>query len=338
MVIVMKQDQGELTKNIRKRAEKLGLQVIVTYGAGQNILALVGDTQKVELGYFAGEEGVEKVYRIQEPYKLASRYANRVDTIIDVDGVKIGGDNFTIMAGPCSVENEDQIIQTAIKVKEYGGEILRGGAFKPRTSPYSFQGLGVEGLKLLRKAKEATGLPIITELMDPHDFDSVYEYADIIQIGARNMANFALLKEVGRCDKPVMLKRGMSSTIKEFLMSAEYIMSEGNEEVILCERGIRTFETHMRNTLDLNIVTAIREMSHLPIIIDPSHATGKASMIEPASRATAAIGAHGLIIEVHNNPHEALCDGAQSLTPEEFKILNDKVRKIHKFVNGGGLC
>lgn len=338
MVIVMKQNQGELTKNIRKRAEKLGLQVIVTYGAGQNILALVGDTQKVELDYFAGEEGVEKVFRIQEPYKLASRYANRVDTIIDVEGVKIGGDNFTIIAGPCSVESEEQIMETALKVKEYGADILRGGAFKPRTSPYSFQGLGLEGLKLLKKAKEATGLPIITELMDPHDFDAVYEYADIIQIGARNMANFALLKEVGKCDKPVMLKRGMSSTIKEFLMSAEYIMSEGNEEVILCERGIRTFETHMRNTLDLNIVTAIKEMSHLPIIIDPSHATGRASMIEPASRATAAIGGHGLMIEVHNNPHEALCDGAQSLTPEEFKILNDKVRKIHTYVNGGELC
>jgi 3-deoxy-7-phosphoheptulonate synthase len=338
MVIVMKQDQGEKTEALKNRAEKIGLQVIVTYGAGQNILALVGDTRKVELSYFEGEPGVEKVYRIQEPYKLASRYANRVDTIIEIEGRKIGGHNFTIIAGPCSVETEAQIIETAIKVKAYGADFLRGGAFKPRTSPYSFQGLGLEGLKFLRKAKEETGLPIVTELMDPHDIDDVYKYADIIQIGARNMQNFSLLREVGRCDRPILLKRGMSSTIQEFLMSAEYIMSEGNERVILCERGIRTFETYMRNTLDLNVVTAIREMSHLPILIDPSHATGKVAMVDPASRAAAAIGAHGLIIEVHNNPKEALCDGPQSLYPEEFKQLNNTVRKIHSLVQKEAAC
>lgn len=338
MVIVIKKDQGDRTDIIKRKAERLGMQVIVTYGKGQNILALVGDTRKIGLEQFEGEPGVEKVYRIQEPYKLASRYANRVDSIIEVEGRKIGGDNFTIIAGPCSVETEAQIIETAVKVKEYGADFLRGGAFKPRTSPYSFQGLGVEGLKLLKKAKEETGLPIVTELMDHHDLEAVYKYADIIQIGARNMQNFSLLKEVGKCDKPILLKRGMSSTIEEFLMSAEYIMSEGNERVILCERGIRTFENHMRNTLDLNVVTAIKEMSHLPILIDPSHATGKVQMVDPASRASAAIGAHGLVIEVHNNPSEALCDGPQSLHPEEFKILTQKVRRIHKLVNEEEAC
>jgi 3-deoxy-7-phosphoheptulonate synthase len=338
MVIVIKKDQGDRTDIIKRKAERLGMQVIVTYGKGQNILALVGDTRKIGLEQFEGEPGVEKVYRIQEPYKLASRYANRVDSIIEVEGRKIGGDNFTIIAGPCSVETEAQIIETAVKVKEYGADFLRGGAFKPRTSPYSFQGLGVEGLKLLKKAKEETGLPIVTELMDHHDLEAVYKYADIIQIGARNMQNFSLLKEVGKCDKPILLKRGMSSTIEEFLMSAEYIMSEGNERVILCERGIRTFENHMRNTLDLNVVTAIKEMSHLPILIDPSHATGKVQMVDPASRASAAIGAHGLVIEVHNNPSEALCDGPQSLHPEEFKILTQKVRRIHKLVKEEEAC
>lgn len=338
MVIVIKKDQGEEIQVIKRKAEKMGLQVIVTYGAGQNILALVGDTQKIELQQFEVMKGVEKVYRIQEPYKLASRYANRVDTIIEVEGRKIGGNHFTIIAGPCSVENEFQIMDTAHKVKEYGADLLRGGAFKPRTSPYSFQGLGLEGLKLLKKAKDETGLPIVTELMDHHDIDAVYKYADIIQIGARNMQNFSLLKEVGKCDKPVLLKRGMSSTIKEFLMSAEYVMSEGNDQVILCERGIRTFETYLRNTLDLNVVTAIKELSHLPILIDPSHASGRVEMVEPSSRAAAAIGAHGLILEVHNNPIEALCDGPQSITPEEFKTLNYKVRKIHKMMKEEEAC
>ncbi len=338
MVIVIKKDQGHEIDMIKQKAKKLGLQVIITYGQGQNILALVGDTQKIELQQFEGMRGVEKVYRIQEPYKLASRYANRIDSIIEVEGKKIGGDHFAIIAGPCSVENEDQLMNTAIKVKEYGADFLRGGAFKPRTSPYSFQGLGLEALKLLRQAKKETGLPIITELMDLHDLEDVYEYADIIQIGARNMQNFSLLKEVGRGKKPVLLKRGMSSTIKEFLMSAEYIMSEGNERVILCERGIRTFENYLRNTLDLNVVTAIKSMSHLPIIIDPSHATGRVEMVEPASRASAAIGAHGLMIEVHNNPLEALCDGPQSLTPEEFKKLNQSVRRIHEMVREDMSC
>jgi len=339
MILVLKNGiSSEEVETLKNELREKGFIPSVVVGKAMTIMGVIGDTTSLRENLILADDRIDRIVRIQEPYKKVNRLFRNEDTIVDIGGCKIGGGNFAVIAGPCSVEDRDQMVETATAVKKAGADLLRGGAFKPRTSPYSFQGLGVEGLKLLRKAKEATGLPIITELMDPHDFDSVYEYADIIQIGARNMANFALLKEVGKCDKPVLLKRGMSSTIKEFLMSAEYVMSEGNENVILCERGIRTFENHMRNTLDLNIVTAIRELSHLPIIIDPSHATGKASMIEPASRATAAIGAHGLMIEVHNNPHEALCDGAQSLTPEEFKILNDKVRKIHDYVNGGGLC
>lgn len=330
MIIVMKKnEEKEKTLKLKEKVEKMGFKVIITIGEGQNILALVGDTLKVEPESFMREEGVEKVLRVQQPYKLASRFVKKDDTIIEVEGRKIGGTNFTFIAGPCSVENEYQIIETAKAVKEAGAHFLRGGAFKPRTSPYSFQGLGVEGLKLLRKAKEETGLPIVTELMDPHDYDAVNEYADIIQIGARNMQNFALLKKVGKGKKPVLLKRGMSSTIQEFLMSAEYIMSEGNEKVILCERGIRTFETYLRNTIDLNVVTAIKEMSHLPIIIDPSHSTGRWNMVLPLSNASAAIGAHGLIIEVHYNPDCALCDGAQSLKPERFEKLVKSSTKIH---------
>lgn len=331
MIIVMKKDvKKEETSKLKEKVEKLGFKVMVTIGEGQSILALVGDTQKIETEKFVREDGVEKVLRVQEPYKLASRFVKKDDTIIEVEGRKIGGNNLTYIAGPCSVETEEQIVKTAKAVKEAGAHFLRGGAYKPRTSPYSFQGLGIEGLKLLKKAKEATGLPIVTELLDSNDYEAVNEYADIIQIGARNMQNFALLKKVGKSEKPILLKRGMSATIQEFLMSAEYIMSEGNENVILCERGIRTFETYLRNTIDLNVITVIKQVSHLPIIIDPSHSTGRWNMVEPLSRAAVAMGVHGLMIEVHNDPDNALCDGAQSLKPQKFKSLVENTKKIYE--------
>ena len=296
------------------------------------VLGLIGDTTKVDITQIQAHRIVEKVLKVQEPYKLASRAFHPADTIIDVCGHKIGGDNLTIIAGPCSVESRDQIITIGKAVKESGAHILRGGAFKPRTSPYSFQGMGEEGLKLLKDTKELTGLPIITEAMSTDDFDLVEEYADIIQIGARNMQNYDLLKKAGKANKPICLKRGMSATIEELLMSAEYIMAEGNQEVIICERGIRTFETYTRNTLDLSAITAIKQLSHLPIIIDPSHATGRWEMIEPMSKAAVAGGADGLMIEVHNDPEKALSDGQQSLRPERFDKLVDSVKKIHAVI------
>lgn len=275
---------------------------------------------------------IDSIEKSSKPFKLVSRAFRKEDTVLEILGQKIGGGHMMIMAGPCSVESEEQLMTIAAAVKASGANAIRGGAFKPRTSPYSFQGMGEEGLKLLAKAREMTGLPIVTELMDTEDFDLVNAYTDIIQIGARNMQNFALLKKVGKGDKPVLLKRGLSATIEEFLMSAEYIMSEGNEKVILCERGIRTFEKFMRNTIDLNVVTAVKEMSHLPIIIDPSHATGRVEMVGPLSRASVAIGADGLIIEVHNNPKEALSDGEQSLTPPAFDKLMTDMAMIHNIV------
>lgn len=268
-----------------------------------------------------------------KPVRLTSRGFQQEDSVIRIGNACIGGGNLMVMAGPCSVESEVQIIGIAKAVKAAGAKMLRGGAFKPRTSPYSFQGLGVDGIDLLMKAREATGLPIVTELMDTEDFDAVHDRVDMIQIGARNMQNFSLLKKVGRGTKPILLKRGLSATIEEFLMAAEYIMAEGNPNVVLCERGIRTFETHMRNTLDLNVVTAIRSMSHLPIIIDPSHATGIREMVEPLSRAAIAIGADGLIVEVHNDPEHAWCDGEQSLHPEAFHRLMDDVTRIRQIIS-----
>lgn len=259
---------------------------------------------------------------------MAGRDFHPNDTIIDVDGVKIGGENIVIIAGPCSVEGEEQLITIAKAVKASGANMLRGGAYKPRTSPYSFQGMQEEGLKLLKKAKEATGLPIVTEIMDEINFDIVEQYTDILQIGARNMQNFSLLKRAGMSKKPILLKRGLSGTIEELLMSAEYIMSQGNPNVILCERGIRTFETYTRNTLDISAVPALRELSHLPIIIDPSHACGRWNMIEPLSKASIACGADGLMIEVHNEPELAVSDGAQSLKPEKFETLMRSIEKI----------
>ena len=329
MVVVMRAGTPETEiEEMARKLEKMGCIPHKTQGENYCIFGLVGDTTKIDLRQIEANKNVERVLKVQHPFKLANKLFHPEDTIIDVDGIKIGGGNISIMAGPCSVESEGQIMSIARSVKALGAHILRGGAYKPRTSPYSFQGLGEEGLKLLKKAKEETGMPIVTEVMCTEIFDIVESYADILQIGARNMQNFPLLKRAGKSDKPILLKRGMSATIEELLMSAEYIMAEGNTEVILCERGIRTFETYTRNTLDISAVPAIKELSHLPIIIDPSHASGKWSMITPLSKAAIAIGTDGLIIEVHNDPENALSDGAQSLKPEKFEELMKEINKI----------
>lgn len=331
MVIVMKKKaREEVIESLSNKMKNLGCEVHKMIGDNQCILGLVGDTTKIDPSQIKANIDVEKVLIVKDPFKLASRDSHPEDTIIDVDGVKIGGGNIVIMAGPCAVENETQIMTIAKAIKASGANIIRGGAFKPRTSPYSFQGMGEDGLKLLRKAKEATGLPIVTEIMDEINFDIVEEYTDILQIGARNMQNFSLLKRAGKSSKPILLKRGMSATIEELLMSAEYIMSKGNQQVILCERGIRTFETYTRNTLDISAIPAIKELSHLPIIVDPSHATGRWSMIEPLSKAAIACGADGLMIEVHNQPELAVSDGGQSLKPEKFEKLMRSIEKIAK--------
>ena len=329
MVIVMKPNAPkEVIEKIEKKMISLGCEINRVQGKDYCIIGLVGDTTKINRGQIQANEYVEKLLIVQHPFKLASRYFHPEDTIIDVDGVKIGGGNIAVIAGPCSVESEEQLMTIAHAVKKSGANMLRGGAFKPRTSPYSFQGMGEEGLKLLRKAKEETGLPIVTEVMDQENFSIVEEYADILQIGARNMQNFSLLKYAGRSNKPILLKRGLCATYEELLMSAEYIMSEGNHQVILCERGIRTFETFTRNTLDISAIPSIRELSHLPIVMDPSHAAGKWAMIEPLSKASIAAGADGLAIEVHNHPELAFSDGAQSLKFEKFERLMRSVDKI----------
>ena len=329
MVIIMNPAAPQVEVNgLIERYENMGLKVHISQGINYCILGLVGETSAIDISQIEASEHVDRVLRVQHPFKLASRLFHPLDTVIDIDGVKIGGDNVVVIAGPCSVENEDQLMETARSVKESGAHMLRGGAFKPRSSPYSFQGMGEDGLKLLRKAKEETGLPIVTEVMDQETFDLVEEYADILQIGARNMQNFSLLKKAGKSKKPILLKRGMSATIEEFLMAAEYIMAEGNLNVILCERGIRTFEVYTRNTLDLSAIPLIRELSHLPIIVDPSHATGKWTMVEPLSKAAVAVGAHGLEIEVHNRPEIALSDGGQSLKPQKFAKLMTEVNRI----------
>lgn len=273
--------------------------------------------------------------KVQEPFKKANRVFHPENTIVDVNGVQIGGKKLAMIAGPCSVETEEQIVGIAQDVKKMGANFLRGGAFKPRTSPYAFQGLKYEGLELLKEAREKTGLPIVTELMSPYDIEKFVEDVDVIQVGARNMQNFDLLKELGKTNKPILLKRGLSATIEEWLMSAEYIMSEGNENVILCERGIRTYETYTRNTLDLSAIPAVKKLSHLPIIVDPSHATGKYWMVEPLAKAAVAVGADGLIIEVHNDPENALCDGAQSIKPSKFEKLVEELKPIATAVGRG---
>ena len=307
------------------------LDVHISHGHDYTILGLIGDTSKVDMELLSSLDIVESVQRISGPYKQCNRQFHPEDTVISVGNAKIGGGNFCMIAGPCSVETEAQIIEVAQKVKQAGADILRGGAFKPRTSPYDFQGLGAEGIRLLLEAKKATGLPIVTEIMSVQYLD-LFADIDIIQVGARNMQNFDLLKELGKTDKPILLKRGLANTLKEFLMSAEYIMSEGNQNVILCERGIRTFDTYARNTLDLTAVPVLHELSHLPVIVDPSHATGKVHLVPPMAMAAVACGADGVMVEVHNDPIHALCDGAQSLKPEQFAVLAEKMRTVRKAV------
>ena len=330
MVIVMK--PGVREEKILALAAQLehnyGVKVGVTNGVGCSILGLVGDTTHIDMGKLTMNADVERVMRVQEPYKKANRKFHPEDTVVNVDGVPVGGGSFTVIAGPCSIESREQIIEVANAVKERGAPLLRGGAFKPRTSPYSFQGMGAEGLELLLEAKAASGLPIVTELMSPRFCELFEEKVDLVQIGARNMQNFDLLKEVGKMSKPVLLKRGLSNTYEEWIMSAEYIMAGGNENVILCERGVRTFETYTRNTLDLSAIPAIRQMSHLPIIVDPSHAAGMYWMVEPLAMAAAAVGADGLMVEVHNDPPHAKCDGQQSLTPEKFGRLMNRIAPV----------
>ena len=309
--------------------KRMDLDVHITEGTEDTVLGLIGDTSRVDMDLLGSLDIVRSVKRVSEPYKQVNRKFHPLDSVIEVGPAKIGGGHFAMIAGPCSVESEDQIIGVAQAVKAAGATVLRGGAYKPRTSPYAFQGLGTQGLELLRAAREATGLPICPALMDLRHLDEFHDI-DMIQIGARNMQNFDLLKEVGKTDKPILLKRGLSSTIQEWLMSAEYIMSEGNERIILCERGIRTYETATRNTLDLSCVPILHELSHLPVVVDPSHATGKAKLVSPLAVAAAASGADGLMIEVHNDPAHALCDGAQSLTPDQFAVLAGKVSKIRE--------
>ena len=309
----------------------MNLDVHISEGHHVTVLGLIGDTSRVDMDLLKSLEMVETVKRISEPFKQANRKFHPNDTIIDVRGAKIGGGNFAMIAGPCSVESEEQIIEVAMAVKASGASILRGGAFKPRTSPYAFQGMKGAGIELLLKAREATGLPIVTEIMNISTLD-LFADVDIIQVGARNMQNFDLLKELGKTDKPILLKRGLANTLQELLMSAEYIMSEGNEKIILCERGIRTFETYTRNTLDISAVTALHELSHLPVVVDPSHATGKAKMVLPMACAATAAGADGIMIEVHNNPACALCDGPQSLTPPQFEEVSKRVKRIREAI------
>ena len=328
MIIVVKDSCEEKQyENLIEWIKDLGLDVHVSRGANSLVLGLVGDTSKVDIDLISSLDIVEQVQRVQEPYKNANRKFHPNDTIVDVSGRKIGGSNFNVIAGPCSVESEKQIIEVAEAVKKAGATMLRGGAFKPRTSPYAFQGLKDTGIELLLKAKRETGLPIVTELLSVTNLD-LFADVDVIQIGARNMQNFELLKEVGKTGKPILLKRGLANTLQELLMSAEYIMAEGDCEVILCERGIRTFETMTRNTLDLSAVPVLKERTHLPIIIDPSHSTGVAKYVAPMSLASVAAGADGLIIEVHNDPQHALCDGAQSLNPAQFATLMTKIKTM----------
>ncbi len=305
------------------------LDVHISEGAHTTVLGLVGDTSRVDMDLLGSLSMVESVKRVSEPFKQANRKFHPKDTVIEVGGARIGGGHFAMIAGPCSVESEEQIIAVAQAVKAAGAQLLRGGAFKPRTSPYAFQGLKGEGIELLLKAKAATGLPIVTEIMNTSALD-LFAQVDVIQVGARNMQNFELLKELGRTDKTILLKRGLANTLQELLMSAEYIMSEGNERIILCERGIRTFETATRNTLDLAAVPVLQSLSHLPVVVDPSHGTGIASLVSPMACAAAASGADGLMIEVHNDPTRALCDGAQSLTPEQFAALSARVRRVRE--------
>jgi len=328
MIAVLKPNatQEQIDK-LTKWLEERGLKVNLSKGEFYTILGLIGDVSKVDTDLLAGLEMVDSVKRISEPFKAANRKFHPDDTVVEINDLKLGGKNFHIIAGPCSVESSEQILAIAKSVKAAGATILRGGAFKPRTSPYDFQGMRADGLELLLEAKKQTGMPIITEIMNVTHLP-LFENVDIIQVGARNMQNFELLKELGNIKTPVMLKRGLANTLQELLMSAEYIMAGGNHNVILCERGIRTFETYTRNTLDLSAVPLLRELTHLPVVVDPSHASGLAKLVSPMALAATAAGAHGLMIEVHNDPPNAKCDGAQSLTPEEFAKVVEKVKRI----------
>lgn len=330
MIAVIKNDATkQQLDNLIDWFNKQGVKVHLSQGEYCTVLGLIGDTTKIDVDLLNGLDIIESVTRISEPFKKANRKFHPDDTIVDVGGVKIGGGNFEFIAGPCSVESKEQVIEIAQAVKASGANLLRGGAFKPRTSPYDFQGLKADGIEFLLEAKKVTGMPIVTEIMSAEHLP-LFEDIDLIQVGARNMQNFELLKALGKINKPILLKRGLASTIKEFLMSAEYIMAGGNEQIILCERGIRTYETYTRNTLDLSAVPVLKELSHLPVLVDPSHATGMARLVKPMAMAAAACGADGLMIEVHNDPPHALCDGAQSLTPKTFDEVAKKVMRIRE--------
>ena len=334
MIIVFKpKTTEEEVKSVALQVEEKGLTTHIVVGEGVTICGIIGDTTRVDPKQIEVDEAVDKVMHVGEPYKLANRAFHPEDSIIDVSGVKVGGDHLALIAGPCSVESKEQVIEIAKAAKAAGANLLRGGAFKPRTSPYAFQGMGSEGLDILVAAKEATGLPIVSELMSAEYIEEFNEKVDLVQIGARNMQNFDLLKEVGkRCIRPILLKRGLSSTYEEWIMSAEYIMANGNPNVILCERGVRTFESYTRNTLDLQAIPVIKKLTHLPIIIDPSHAGGKWWLVEPMAKAAVAAGCDGLMIEVHNNPECALCDGPQSLKPKKYTELIEEIREIAQIV------
>ena len=332
MIVVLKPGTGaEKKEKLIQWLEHQGMRVHISDGDYQTVLGIIGDASRLDLDLVESLEIVDKVSRVTEPFKCCNRHFHPEDTVVSAGGVPVGGGHFAMIAGPCSVETEEQILTVAKAVKAAGADLLRGGAFKPRTSPYDFSGLKARGLELLRIARAETGLPIVTELMDIRDLE-LFSDVDVIQVGARNMQNFDLLRELGHCDKPILLKRGLANTLRELLMSAEYIMAGGNEQVILCERGIRTFADYTRNTLDLSAVPVLHELSHLPVVVDPSHATGLSRLVPSMALAGVAAGADGLMIEVHNDPIHALCDGAQSLRPEEYAQLSEKVRQIRKVV------
>lgn len=334
MIVILKKNAAKQQVELFNTwLHDMGLETHISVGTNHTLVGLVGDTSRVDMESILALDIVEAVRRIQEPYKNANRKFHEADTVITLaNGAQLGGGHFMVMAGPCSVENEEQIISVAQSVKAAGANVLRGGAFKPRTSPYAFQGLHGEGIRLLLKAKAATGLPIVTEIMDAQHLP-LFEEVDIIQVGARNMQNFELLKQLGKLRKPILIKRGMANTLQELLMSAEYVMAGGNDQVILCERGIRTFETATRNTMDLSVVPILHRLSHLPVIVDPSHATGKYELVPPMALAATAAGADGLMIEVHNDPEHALCDGPQSLRPERFARMMEQVRAIRPYAD-----
>ena len=333
LIIVMRADAtARQIANVTARVEQMGCQANISKGEERTIIGVIGSGRPLDREQIERMDGVERTVPILRPFKLASRDFHPQDTVVRVNGVSIGGQQLVVMAGPCAVESRDQLLETARAVKKAGGRVLRGGAFKPRTSPYSFQGLGKEGLQLLAQARDETGLPVVTEVMDPQQVPLVTTYADVLQVGARNMQNYALLHAVGEAQRPVLLKRGMMSTVEELLMAAEYILSHGNGRVILCERGIRTFERYTRNTLDISAVPLIKQLSHLPVVVDPSHGTGKWELVGPVSRAAVAAGADGLLIEVHPRPEEALSDGAQSLKPDRFADLMRELRLVAEAV------